>query len=97
MNSFGCMLTSPRLIKSPITGKDIRYYEIDIHQMSQKVYLDRGNATLWGYDGISPGPTFVMERGTEAIVRFSNHARLANSVHLHGSYSVSLEDRGCPG
>lgn len=83
-------LTTSREITNPVTHKPIRYYEVDIHQFSQNVYPDRGNATLWGYDGISPGPTFIMEKGTEAVVRFINHARLANSVHLHGSYSVSL-------
>ena len=30
----------------------------------------------------------MMERGTEAIVRFINNSTMANSVHLHGSYSV---------
>ena len=42
---------------------------------------------LVGYDGLCPGPTFVMEQGVEAIVRFINHGDRANSVHLHGSYS----------
>lgn len=35
-----------------------------------------------------PGPTFMMERGLTSLVRFINNAELANSVHLHGSYSV---------
>lgn len=40
-----------------------------------------------GYDGLIPGPTFMQEKGQEAVVRFVNHGDLANSVHLHGSYS----------
>ena len=36
---------------------------------------------------MSPGPTFMMEQGVEAVVRFINHGIRANSVHLHGSYS----------
>ncbi|KAM7212959.1 bilirubin oxidase [Rhypophila decipiens] len=76
-----------KVITNPVTGNGINYYQVDIHQFSTNVYPNRGNATLWGYDGISPGPTFIMERGTEAVVRFVNNARLANSVHLHGSYS----------
>lgn len=54
-----------REIPSNVTGKPIRYYEIEIKQLTQQVYPDRGPATLWGYDGISPGPTFRMERDTE--------------------------------
>jgi hypothetical protein len=78
----------PRTVKNPVNGKDIRYYEIEIKEFSANVYPDRGNATLVGYDGVSPGPTFMMERDTEAVVRFINKAKPANSVHLHGSYSV---------
>ena len=47
-------------------------------------------ARLVGYDGMSPGPTFRMEKGREAVVRFVNHADVDVSVHLHGSYSMSL-------
>ena len=45
---------------------------------------------LVGYDGISPGPTFLVEKGRETVVRFINNATLASAVHLHGSYSVLL-------
>jgi bilirubin oxidase len=40
-----------------------------------------------GYDGIVPGPTFMQEKGEEAIVRFVNHGDRASSIHLHGSYT----------
>jgi bilirubin oxidase len=45
-----------------------------------------------GYDGISPGPTFKMTQGREAVVRFINHGDRANSVHLHGSFSRTAFD-----
>ncbi|KAJ0283048.1 hypothetical protein CBS470a_007522 [Colletotrichum nupharicola] len=75
---------SDKPVINPVTGKKMRYYEIEIKQLSQKVYPNLGNATLFGYDGVSPGPTFMMERGEEAVVRFTNHhPSMANSVHLH--------------
>ncbi|KAK2008435.1 bilirubin oxidase [Colletotrichum eremochloae] len=74
-------------IINPITGKKIRYYEIEIKEFTAQVYPNLGPAKLVGYDGISPGPTFLIERGEEAVVRFTNHAKMANSVHLHGSPS----------
>ncbi|KAJ4415048.1 hypothetical protein N0V82_007564 [Gnomoniopsis sp. IMI 355080] len=76
----------------PLTGRPINYYEIEIKSFSKNFYPDLGNATLVGYDGLSPGPTFVMERGVQSIVRFINNAELPNSVHLHGSYSKSAWD-----
>lgn len=85
-----------------MTGKDIQYYEIVIKAFTQQVYPNLGPARLVGYDGISPGPTFVVPRGTEVIVRFINNATAANSVHLHGSPSRApfdgwAEDTTSPG
>lgn len=71
------------------TGQSIDYYEIDIKPFEQQVYPGLKPAKLVGYDGVSPGPTFRMERGREAVVRFRNHGDKDISVHLHGSYSSS--------
>ena len=68
----------------------IDYYEIYINQFTKKIYPTKGDTTMVGYDGMSPGPTFLVEQGREAVVRFINNATDASSVHLHGSYSVCL-------
>ncbi|KAK2057130.1 multicopper oxidase [Colletotrichum caudatum] len=78
---------SPEKIISPVTGKEIWYYELEIKPFTQAVYPNLRPATLVGYDGISPGPTLIIPRGTESVVRFINNAAAENSVHLHGSYS----------
>lgn len=67
-------------------GPPIDYYEVNIHPLDQQVYPNLGKTRLIGYDGVSPGPTFQMTKGREAVVRFINHADRANSVHLHGSF-----------
>ncbi|KAH7136170.1 Cupredoxin [Dendryphion nanum] len=74
-------------IINPITGKEIWYYEVEIKPFTQQVYPNKQPAQLVGYDGISPGPTFIVPKGTETVVRFLNHASVENSVHLHGSPS----------
>jgi FtsP/CotA-like multicopper oxidase with cupredoxin domain len=76
-----------RIIKNPVTGNDIWYYEIELKAFTKSIYPNLRPATLVGYDGMSPGPTFVIPKGTESIVRFVNNAKHENSVHLHGSYS----------
>ncbi|QDS76034.1 hypothetical protein FKW77_005223 [Venturia effusa] len=65
----------------------IDYYEIEIKPFSQQVYAGKKPAQLIGYDGISPGPTFMMEKGREAVVRFINKSVRKSAIHLHGSYS----------
>jgi hypothetical protein len=71
------------------TNSYIDYYELEIKPLEQQVYSDLKPAKLVGYNGTSPGPTFRMERGREAVVRFINHGDKDISVHLHGSYSKS--------
>ncbi|KAI0131815.1 Cupredoxin [Xylariales sp. AK1849] len=79
---------APKLtITNPVTNKPIDYYEINIKPLTQQVYPGKSPAKLVGYDGISPGPTFMIERGRETVVRFINNSTSPNSVHLHGSPS----------
>ncbi|KAH7399467.1 oxidase cueO precursor [Pyrenochaeta sp. MPI-SDFR-AT-0127] len=73
--------------KNEKTGNEIDFYEVDVKPFEQQVYPGLKPARLVGYDGISPGPTFRMTKGREAIVRFKNHGDKDLSVHLHGSYS----------
>lgn len=73
---------------NPHTGRIINYYEVDIKPVDVQIYpAPMKKAKLVGYDGLIPGPTFMQEKGQEAVVRFINHGTLPNSVHLHGSYS----------
>lgn len=73
---------------NPVTGGKINFYEVKISALTQQVYPGKSKAKLVGYDGMSPGPTFYMEKGTEAVVRFINESPTDSSIHLHGSYSV---------
>ncbi|KAJ4344687.1 uncharacterized protein N0V89_012431 [Didymosphaeria variabile] len=78
-------------IINPVTNKEIWYYvgalEFEIKPFNQQVYPKLKPARLVGYDGKSPGPTIIVPKGTESVVRFVNSADRENSVHLHGSPS----------
>lgn len=78
--------------KNTTTGNEIDFYEVDVKPFEQQVYKGKKPARLVGYDGISPGPTFRMTKGREAVVRFKNHGDKDLSVHLHGSYSRAAFD-----
>ncbi|KDN60548.1 putative bilirubin oxidase, partial [Colletotrichum sublineola] len=89
-------------IKNPVTNRPIDYYEVDILPFKKQIYPDRGLTSMVGYDGMSPGPTFLVPRGREAVVRFTNKAVLPSAVHLHGSPTRApwdgwAEDRIFPG
>ncbi|KAH7074627.1 Cupredoxin [Paraphoma chrysanthemicola] len=72
---------------NPVTNKEVWYYEMDIKPYTQQVYPGKQPARLVGYNGTSPGPTIIVPRGTETVVRFVNHGDRESSVHLHGSPS----------
>jgi spore coat protein A, manganese oxidase len=79
--------------------------DTDIYALTQKqasVEILPGFKTdIWGYDGVTPGPTIVVEQGRKTIVRQVNalpetHPTLGykpwTATHLHGSASLPQYD-----
>lgn len=77
-----------------------KFYEIH-----QKAFLGRSSpdlalTTLWGYDGIFPGPLFVAQYGEPIIVRHFNELPTQNNgfginsttTHLHNGHTPSESD-----
>ncbi|CAI6341892.1 unnamed protein product [Periconia digitata] len=89
-------------ITNPVTGKEIWYYELEIKPFTQQIYPNLKAARLVGYNGTSPGPTIIVPKGQESVVRFINNGDRESSVHLHGSPSRApfdgwAEDEMFPG
>ncbi|KAL2211026.1 multicopper oxidase [Sarocladium strictum] len=74
-------------VTNPVTGKPIDYYEINILPLSKQIYPNKKPAALQGYDGIAPGPTFLIDKNIETVVRFTNNVTTDSAIHLHGSPS----------
>ena len=86
---------------------NLAYYEI-FQQQGLADILGNGKMTkIWGYNGITPGPTISVQRGQRAVVRQVNDLRdssgkplrhptlgyePATSTHLHGSASLPQYD-----
>ncbi|KAK4634969.1 Bilirubin oxidase [Fulvia fulva] len=75
-----------------INGRQVQYYESEIKPFEQQVYPNLGTAKLIGYDGVAPGKTYCVPRGTETVIRYTNRGTQSSSVHLHGSYTHSAWD-----
>ncbi|KAH8595678.1 bilirubin oxidase precursor [Bisporella sp. PMI_857] len=81
-------VASPLTTYTKANGAKIDYYEIRIKPFDQQIYPELQPTKLVGYNGISPGPTFRMTFGTEAVVRFINEGNDKPTVtHLHGSFT----------
>ena len=70
-----------------ITHATIDYYEIELKPFTKQIYPNLPPTNLVGYDGMSPGPQFNMQKGREAVVRFLNNGGSEMSVHVHGQYN----------
>jgi len=67
------------------------YFSVNVHQAL--VQLLPGKQTLiWGYDGITPGPTFQARLGRRIVVRQTNNLPSNMNVHHHGGHTQSLSD-----
>ncbi|MGW3202434.1 multicopper oxidase family protein [Streptomyces sp. NPDC001118] len=65
----------------------------DITQREGTVEIIPGlKTTVWGYDGIFPGPTFTARTGRRMEVRVLNKLSVPTSLHLHGGVTPSHSD-----
>ena len=91
------------LVQTPVD-----YYDIRMQQRAVPIIPGQPATVIWGYQGITPGPTLHAERwgdaeglGRPVIVRFYNDMtaqhpvllyRPDSSVHLHGNASLPQHD-----
>jgi FtsP/CotA-like multicopper oxidase with cupredoxin domain len=59
------------------------YYEVSQLE-SQLEILPGLCTTIWGYEGMFPGPTFHAWRGRRVVVQHTNRLAVPTVVHLHG-------------
>lgn len=91
------LLTQPVLTPTMVDGT--AHYELVARQGAAQI-VPGLTTQVWGYNGIAPGPTIRVERGTPAVVRVRNHlprtgpwgTPFRTSVHLHGSESAPQYD-----
>jgi FtsP/CotA-like multicopper oxidase with cupredoxin domain len=67
------------------------YYDITM-KVGQKEIIPGRLTTIWGYNGLFPGPTIVAQSGRRTVVRQVNNLEESMSVHLHGGHTPSTSD-----
>ena len=82
----------------------VRLYEVHVKEAQHTFHRDLPDSTIWGFDGILPGPTFHARYGEPILVRRfndlpANHVGFGIpqiSTHLHNGHTPSESD-GFPG
>jgi spore coat protein A len=67
------------------------YYDVTM-QVGQKEIIPGQLTTIWGYNGMYPGPTIVAKRNRRVVVRQLNNLQESMSVHLHGGHTPPASD-----
>jgi len=87
LNAFLDPLPIPPL-KEPTSpgGTD---YELSVTAASHTYHSSLGSTTVWGYDGIYPGPTFLATRGTPITVNVTNNIT-AGTHPFHAAFDSTI-------
>jgi FtsP/CotA-like multicopper oxidase with cupredoxin domain len=81
-----------------------KFYYMKVEEKEHEFHPELPTQKIWGYDGITPGPTFVVKYGEPILVRVENalprdHVGFGTpeiSTHLHNGHTPSESD-GFPG
>ncbi|WP_066309050.1 multicopper oxidase family protein [Bacillus sp. FJAT-29814] len=73
LDKFVDALPIPSVIKAKGNQNGIPYYEVMMKQVQQKLHRDLPPTTVWGYNGLYPGPTFEARRNQPILVKWENH------------------------
>lgn len=73
-------------------GFPIKCYKVHIESKLLQLIPDLPRTRIFGYGGLTPGPTFKFRHGQPVVIRYQNHLENEVSVHLHGAHTPSHSD-----
>lgn len=90
-------------LPTDIPGNTV-FYNIQSRAAPHSFHRQLPQSVIWGYEGITPGPSIVGQAGTPILARFTNNLPSQdplkiglpiNAIHRHGGFQ-SPEDDGYP-
>ena len=91
VDKFEVPLPVPPVLDPVVTEESTDYYELTQQEATAEI-LPGYETTVWGYDGIFPGPTIEARRGREAVVDLRNELPVPTVTHLHGGVTPPDSD-----
>lgn len=88
---FQVPLPIPPVLQPKATDATTDYYDITM-KAAQKPILPDLQTTIWGYEGLYPGPTIVARSGRAVAIRLHNQLPVPTSTHLHGGHTPPDSD-----
>ncbi len=72
LEKFVDALPIPPVLKAQGERDGIPFYKVTMKQVKQKLHRDLPPTTVWGYNGMYPGPTFEVRRNHPILVEWEN-------------------------
>ncbi len=72
VNKFVDPLPIPPVLKPKGQTEEFTYYEVTMKEAKQSLHRDLPDTTIWGYEGIYPGPTIEVTKGEKTRVKWMN-------------------------
>jgi FtsP/CotA-like multicopper oxidase with cupredoxin domain len=88
---FSVPLPVPPVLEPVRTDANTDYYELTQREGRAEI-LPGLDTTVWGYDGIFPGPTIEARSGRRVVVYQRNELPVPTVVHLHGGVTPPESD-----
>ncbi len=72
------------------------YFLVSQHKSDIEVFPTGPRTVMWTYNGTFPGPTFIVQKNRQILVRQINNLNEPNTAitHLHGAHTPSDSDGG---
>jgi spore coat protein A len=72
------------------------YFLVSQEKADVSIFPTGPRTTVWTYNGSYPGPTFVVQKDRQILVRQINNLNEPNTstTHLHGAHTPSISDGG---
>ena len=91
VDRFEVPLPVPPVLDPVESDESTDYYEITQREATAEI-LPGYETTIWGYNGIFPGPTIEARRDKEVVVEQRNELPVPVSTHLHGGVTPPESD-----
>ncbi|MBI4188654.1 MAG: multicopper oxidase domain-containing protein [Chloroflexi bacterium] len=88
---FAVPLPIPPVLVPSSTDATTDYYQITMRPAQMQIIPGLWT-TIWGYNGLYPGPTIVARSGRRVVIRQTNNLPEPSSVHLHGGHTPPDSD-----
>lgn len=93
VRSFTVPLPRPPLaVPSGTTPEGLPLYVFHEREAFVPILPGRPPTRIWGYEGITPGPTVSMRAGQKIVVRQVNELETGTTTHLHGGDTEAIYD-----